>query len=172
MNTLYRSATVLALLLVSAFGFAISATAQQADSVQANVITCADPDCADMVNIQTMAGATVTSYAADGSVVDACTVTITVSEMVDCPLVPAPDGGSYEIQPAAGYESYVLFSLQPEVFQSEMHGPVYVWYFAPPKDNASPDQVIDTPPTAYANVVVCTDAACAAATKAKANEEA
>lgn len=109
-----------------------------AETVRANVIRCVDPDCVDMVNIETMAGATITSYAPDGSLVDSCTVTLTASEMVDCNLIPAPDGGSYDIQPAAEYRGYVLLSAQPEVFASEMHGPVYVWYFAPEKDNALP----------------------------------
>lgn len=108
------------------------------ETVPVNVIICADPDCADTVNIETMVGATVSSYAVDGSLVDSCTVSLTYGGFVDCNLVPPMSGGWYDIQPAAGYEGYVLLSDRPEVFESEMHGPIYVWYFAPEKDNALP----------------------------------
>ena len=109
-----------------------------AETVRANVILCVDPDCADTVNSETMVGATVTSYAPDGSLVDSCTVSLTQSEMVDCTIMPPPDRGSWDIQPAEQYKGYRLMSLQPEVIESEMHGPVYLWYFAPEKDNALP----------------------------------
>ena len=111
---------------------------EPAETVRANVITCVDPDCADTVNIETMVGATITSYAPDGSLVDSCTVSLTFGGFVDCTIIPPPDRGSWDIQPAEEYLGYRLMSLQPEVFESEMHGPIYVWYFAPEKDNALP----------------------------------
>jgi hypothetical protein len=107
------------------------------ETVQVNVIICVDPDCADTVNTKTMFGATVSSYMPDGSLLDSCTVTTVVDRTV-CNLVLPPDGGWYDIEPAAGYEGYVLLTDTPDIFESEMHGPIYVWYFAPEKDNAFP----------------------------------
>jgi hypothetical protein len=118
-------------------GSAPEAPYSPAEAVAVNVIICVDPDCVDTVNIETMFGATVSSYMPDGSPVDSCIVTMVVSQTV-CNLIPPPDGGWYEIEPAAEYAGYVLLSETPEIFESEMHGPIYVWYFAPEKDNAFP----------------------------------
>lgn len=138
MNALLRSIGLVLIAVVGFGGVSAVAAQQEAGTVRANVIICADPDCVDTVNIETMYGATVTSYHADGSVVDSCTVTQTQADMVDCTIVPAPVGGSYGVEPTAEYSGYVLQTTEPEVFQSEMHGPVYVWYFAHEKDNLFP----------------------------------
>lgn len=140
--------------LVLALGWMSTALAQDVgdpESVRANVILCVDPDCADTVNIENMVAATITSYDPDGSVVDSCTVTLTQSDMVACSIVPAPDRGSYDIWPADEYVGYRQVSAHPEVFESEMHGPIYVWYFAPEKDNIAPPPT-QVPPTAVSEL--------------------
>lgn len=161
MHTFRNIFAITLVTLLAAIWWIAPATAQEADTVAANVILCADPDCADTVDLETMYGATVTSYAPDGSMVGTCTVTETPSGMSNCDLVPAPDRGSYDIWPADPYVGYVLLSAHPEIFESEMHGPIYVWYFAPEKDNIAPPPSVDQPDTAYANVIVCADQACA-----------
>lgn len=110
-----------------------------ADTIRTNVIACVDPACENLVDIVDMIGATVSSFDAEGTLVDSCTVSLTASDSVVCDVVSAPAGGWYEVTQSAEYAEYVLLSNDPTVFESEMHGAVYVWYFAPAEQPADDD---------------------------------
>lgn len=128
-----RIAPRIVALLIAALAFAPATIAakEEPSDIRVNVIACVDPDCANTLDIVTMVGATVSSLDASGAVIDSCMVTETPSGMVDCSLAPPTEGGSWQIAPAAAYAGYNLVSLDPTIFESEMHGAVYVWYFAP-----------------------------------------
>lgn len=134
---LWRRALLLAVFSLAAI---VSPTlAQDAPpTVRVNVIACIDPDCADTVNLVTMEGATVASFDASGAQLDACTVTETPSGMAACALIPAPEGGWYTTSSTAAYADYRLVSTAPDVFESEMHGTILVWYYAPGADPVPP----------------------------------
>lgn len=143
---LWRRALLLAVFSLAAI---VSPTLAQDSppTVRVNVIACVDPDCADTVNLVTMEGATVASFDASGAQLDACTVTETPSGMAACALILAPEGGWYTTEPTAAYAGYRLVSSEPEVFESEMHGTILVWYYAPGAAPAEPAPIQAPPAT-------------------------
>lgn len=151
---LWRRALVLAVFSLAAI---VSPTLAQDSppTVRVNVIACVDPDCADTVNLVTMEGATVASFDASGAQLDACTVTETPSGMADCAVIPAPEGGWYTTEPTAAYAGHRLVSSEPEVFESEMHGTILAWYYAPEAAPVEPEN-----PQAKVNAIACVDASC------------
>jgi hypothetical protein len=112
--------------------------------VVAVVYSCETPDCSDPDGVKDiMAGATVTSFAADGIELDTCTVGESYPGGCDL-VIPADDSGSYDVTAPQGYDTYVLLSEQPEVTGEGGHG--REWTFVPAG--------------AAVNVVACNDAEC------------
>lgn len=148
MQSIRRRVGALLFVMFALGGAMVLPVAAQFDEgeVPANVILCSDPDCANTVNLDTMLGATVLSYDAAGTLIDQCTVSLTAGDRVDCWIVPAPEGGAYDVTPPSGYEGHRLLTTVPEVFESEMRGPVYVWYFAPEQSAVTPVPTAPAPP--------------------------
>lgn len=123
-------------------------------TVSAVVYWCESVDCADEPDGQknVMVGATVTSFRADGSELDRCTI---AEGGLQCELtVPAAEDGTYAVAPAEGFDSYTLVSAVPEVTGE---GPAVgrEWTFVPGGGEAA---------TATMTVNACTDATCTDAT--------
>lgn len=92
-----------------------------------NVVACDIVGCTDPV---TMDGAELISYQ-DGVEVDRCVVESEADDFDGCTLFISADKVDIDITPAAPYEDYVLVSEQPDVFESEERGRIYVWTFVP-----------------------------------------
>ncbi len=135
MHLFPRARLVVLIALAAVFGSILSTAAQQQE-INVNVIGCVDPDCVDTVNIFTMDGATVSSYDAAGALIDSCTVSSAPDGFDGCQLAATNDA-TFAITPSAEYAGYVLLSDAPAIFESPDRG-VWVWYFAPEKDNALP----------------------------------
>jgi len=124
------------------------APAPETRDVVAVVYSCETADCTDADGVKDpMPGATVTSYTADGTELDACTT----SDSGNCDLtIPAAEDGTYEIVAAAGFESYTLASSTPEVTGEGGDG--REWTFVPGEE--APGEGVAV------NVVACRDARC------------
>jgi hypothetical protein len=109
--------------------------------VVAVVYSCDTADCPNDKHV--LPGATVTSFTADGTELDTCTVGESYTGGCDL-VIPADDSGSYDVTAPQGYDSYVLLSEQPEVTGEGGDG--REWTFVPAG--------------AAVNVVACDDADC------------
>lgn len=92
-----------------------------------NVVACDTAECTDPV---TMDGAELVSYQ-DGVEVDQCVVESEADDFDGCTLFISADKADVDITPAAPYEDYVLVSEEPDVYESEERGRIYVWTFVP-----------------------------------------
>ncbi len=115
-------------------------TALQAETVEVpvNVIICDDDSClcldAECASPRTLDGAVVTSFDANGTQIDACTVSSEFDDFDGCVLDILEDGsGLFEVAAPAGTEGYVLESLEPEYIGNLN---LWLWSFIP--DGAEP----------------------------------
>ena len=116
---------------------------EPAGGVPVNVVACVIANCTDPV---TMDGAELVSYQ-DGQEVDRCVVESEADDFDGCILFIPADKANVDITPAAGYEDSVLVSEEPDVYESDERGRIYVWTFVP--DGAEPTAVpTEAPATA------------------------
>ena len=114
------------------------------------VFSCESPNCENEPNGSKgfMEGATVTSYAANGTELGSC-ITGT-NGCVEAIPVPSDLSGSFSVTPGPGFENYLLASTTPEIVNEA--GTVLGWTFLPPADVE--------PETAIMTVNACEDTGC------------
>jgi hypothetical protein len=127
-----------------------SSAVAQGETVQklAVVYSCETPDCTDADGVKDQVpGATVTSFDAAGTEIDACTT----DEYGQCALlIPVAEDGTYKVVAGTGFEDYNLLSSTPE--STGEGGDGREWTFVPSSAEPSADTAV--------NVVACDVAGC------------